>query len=85
MTLQLPTPLPVLTPLGKAQAFFLWTDHEQSSQFGCFQDSSGEYWIWKQEHIRLQPCITNGHVTTSEIVLSDEMKKSLEPHLARHS
>lgn len=55
MILELNEPLPILTPLGKAMAYFLidyGLDHHL--MWVCFQDETGECWTWSNPDIRIQ-------------------------------
>lgn len=53
-------PLPLETNKGKAMAHFLTWDHELPSEFGCFLNSSGEFWWIKQTEIKLEENWTAG-------------------------
>lgn len=64
---QLDPPIPLVTPLGLAQAHFVWVDFEQDILYGVFQDETGENWWFPNHKVRLQPSITRGHTKTSEI------------------
>lgn len=59
--LQLDPPIPVVTPKGKALAHG-WIDNgvEHDLQWICVQDSTGEWWTWKNPDIRAQKNITHG-------------------------
>lgn len=64
MMLQLNPPLPLLSPLGKCLAHAL-IDYgiEESLYFVCFQDSTGECWIWPNKEIKAQENISYGRKT----------------------
>jgi len=59
--LQLTPPIPVVTPKGKALAYG-WIDNgvEYDLQWICCQDSTGEWWTWKNQLVRAQINITHG-------------------------
>jgi len=65
-TIRLDPPLLLITPKGKAEAYFLTTDHDRDSVFGCFQlegEWAGTFWEWRNKDVRLAPCITHGRTT----------------------
>lgn len=64
---QLDPPIPLVTPLGSAQAHFIWVDIEQDILYGVFQDETGENWWFPNHKVRLQTNITRGHSTISPI------------------
>jgi hypothetical protein len=48
-------PLPVLTPKGKALAYFVDDYHiEHHYLWGCFIDDTGEFWSFPNPQIRIQ-------------------------------
>jgi len=57
--LQLNPPIPVVTPKGKALAYG-WIDNgiEHDLQWICCQDSTGEWWTWRNQLVRAQINIT---------------------------
>jgi len=59
--LQLDPPIPVVSPKGNALAYG-WIDNgiEHDLQWICCQDSTGEWWTWKNPEIRAQKNITHG-------------------------
>jgi len=59
--LQLDPPIPVVTPKGKALAYG-WIDNgvEHDLQWICAQDSTGEWWTWRNQQVRAQINITHG-------------------------
>ena len=59
MILELKSPLPVVTPKGKAWAYFI-IDYgmEHDLLWVCFQNDTGECWTWSNKEIRLQTNIT---------------------------
>lgn len=61
MITQLNTPLPLITPKGKAWAHFV-IDYGMESDllWVCFQDDSGECWTWSNREIRIQSNATLG-------------------------
>lgn len=77
--LQLNPALPVVTPLGNAQAFFLWTSCEVT-MFGVFQDETGENWWFENHLVKLQPNITRGHPN----VTRPPLPIGMEEHAKRH-
>ena len=82
--LQLNPPIPVITPLGSAQAHFIWTEGiEQEVIYGCFQQETGENWWFPNHQIRLCPNITQGHPTCSEIKTMKGLEKYMNDELSR--
>lgn len=80
---QLNPPIPVITPLGHALAYFIW-GVDRLVWYGCFQDDTGENWWFLNNHIRLCPSMSDGQFSSTPIFTSPEMKKFLAPHLKRH-
>jgi hypothetical protein len=61
MIIRLNPPLPLLTPRGKAMAYFLIDPSiDHSLQWVTFNDADGECWTWSNEQIRLGRNITMG-------------------------
>lgn len=59
--IQLNPAIPVITPKGKALAHFLIDPGIESSlMWVCFQDDTGESWVWSNQDIRAQRNITHG-------------------------
>lgn len=79
---QLNPPIRVLTPLGSADAYFLWAD-DRSAYFGVFQDQTGEQWWFENHLIRLEPSITFTPHKTTPIVLPQDMEAALAKHRKR--
>ena len=79
--LQLAPTIPLLTPLGAAQAYFLDPDDGTGYPiFWCAIDESGEWWAFPWLKVRLAPCLTSQRPTTSPI----GPYPGLELHLDRH-
>lgn len=59
--IQINPTIPVITPKGHALAHFL-IDYgiEHNLFWVCFQDNTGECWIWSNKDIRAQKNITHG-------------------------
>jgi hypothetical protein len=61
MILQLNPTIPLDTPKGPADAFFLYDYSEQhKTMFGCFVRATGEFWIVPRDQVKLQKNITAG-------------------------
>ncbi len=80
---QLNPPLPVMTPLGPALAYFIW-GVDRLVWYGCFQDDTGENWWFLNNHIRLCISMSDGQFKNSPIKIPKTMKKFLKPHRKRH-
>lgn len=81
---QLNPPLPVMTPLGEAVAYFLWTDDANLQTFGVFQLKTGESWWFDNRFVRLIPSITGERYDATKIYMEPDMLAKLKPHFARH-
>jgi len=59
--LQLNPPIPMITPKGKAYAYFV-TDYSQDHDlfWTCAQQDTGECWTWRNSQIRFDENITIG-------------------------
>ena len=82
--LQLNPPIPVVTPLGEAKAYFAWSDDADIVTFGVFQNATCESWWFDNRFVRLIPSITGERYKATDIYIDAEMKAKLAPHLARH-
>lgn len=80
---QLNPPLPVVTPLGPALAYFIW-GVDRLVWYGCFQDETGENWWFLNNHVRLCPSMSDGQFQMSAIKLPREMDAFLKPHRKRY-
>ena len=81
--IQLDTPIMVQTPFGKGVAHFVWDDGEEA--YWCvIQRKTSEFWWWANHEIRYDTHLSEGFNQQSSIHLSDERKKALAPHMARH-
>lgn len=74
----------VLTPLGKATVWAVEIELD-SVLFYCWQNETGEHWVWNHQHVRLDPSITDRRARTTPIELSADLEKYLEPHRERIS
>lgn len=74
MITQLNSPIPVITPKGKALAFFI-IDYgiEHDLQWICIQDGTGESWTWANPLIRAQKNITQGRDYISPFYEPDDV------------
>lgn len=81
--IQLNPPLPMITPLGPALAYFIWGVN-RLVWYGCFQDNTGENWWFLNNHVRLCISMSDGQFKTSPIKLPRAMKRFLKPHRKRH-
>lgn len=80
---QLSPPIRVVTPLGDAVAYFLWTE-DRAVYWGVFQDETGEQWWFENFFIRIDPSITDTPHKTSSIAVPPDMETALAKHRARH-
>ena len=80
---QLNPPIPVVTPLGHALAYFIW-GVDRLVWYGCFLNETGENWWFLNHQVRLCPSMSDNQVAMSPIKLSAEMQKFMKPHKARH-
>lgn len=61
MILEIKNPIPVITPKGKALAYFLLDYSIDHHLFWiCFQDDTGECWTWSNPDIKIQDNPTIG-------------------------
>lgn len=77
----------LLTPLGKAEAHFLWNSDsfEVSASYGCFMDETKENWWWPNTQVRLCESITAERSREhTDFHLSDALLETLRPHILRH-
>lgn len=81
---QLNPPLPLITPLGPALAYFIW-GVDRLVWYGCFQNETGENWWFLNNHVRLCVSISDDQFSTSPIILPASMEKALKPHRARYA
>lgn len=80
---QLSPPIRVITPLGDAVAYFLWTE-DRAVYWGVFQDETGEQWWFENYFIRIDPSITDTPHQTSPIEMPTDMFAALGKHRMRH-
>lgn len=80
---QFDPPIRVITPLGAAVAYFLWTE-DRAVYFGVFQDETGEQWWFENYYIRIDPSITDTPHKTSPIFVPPDMEQSLSKHRKRY-
>ena len=80
---QLDPPIRVITPLGDAVAYFLWTE-DRAVYFGVFQDETGEQWWFENYYIRIDPSITDTPRSCTPIQIPEDMEASLSKHKARY-
>lgn len=76
----------LMTPLGEAEAHFLRMEtREVPYEFLCFQTETKECWGWPNHLVRIIHSISAGRDGThSAIILDDDMKNTLGPHILRH-
>jgi len=80
---QLDPPIRVITPLGDAVAYFLWTE-DRGVYFGVFQDETGEQWWFENYYIRIGTSITDPPHKTSAIYVPPDMDTALGKHRKRY-
>lgn len=80
MTMQLHTPLNVLTPLGPAWCYFLG-DGGDEVEWQVFIERTGESWWFTNQYIRRPPSITAG---TGAQLSPIGIPPGLEPHVERY-
>lgn len=63
MIIELTSPIPMITPKGKAWAHFM-IDYgmEHDLLWVCFQDDTGECWTWTNKDVRIQKNITYNRI-----------------------
>lgn len=83
MIKQLNPPIPMMTPLGYALAYFIWGE-DRLVWYGCFQCDTGENWWWLNNYVRLVPSISDEGYQISEIKLPKEMDRALAKHRKRY-
>lgn len=77
-------PMRVVTPLGDAVAYFLWTE-DRAVYFGVFQDQTGEQWWFENYYVRIDPSITDTPHQTTPIHLPPAMEEKIAFHRKRYS
>lgn len=85
--IRLETPIHLFTPLGYAEAHFLWVpeNFEVNCNWGCFQQDTKENWWWPNPQVRIIESVSGSRGDNrSEICLSDEQLSALRPHIDRH-
>lgn len=78
----------LVTPLGEAEAHFLWLSEtfEAPYVWGCFQCETKENWWWPNQQVRLAESITASRDGAhSPIHLSENLFAELRPHILRHT
>ena len=80
---QLDPPVRVITPLGDAVAYFLWTE-DRSVYWGVFQDETGEQWWFENFYIRISTSITDDPHQITPIFIPPDMEASLAKHRKRY-
>lgn len=80
---QINPPMRVITPLGPAVAYFLWTE-DRAVYYGVFQDITGENWWFENFYIRIDPSITDTPHQISDIVLPKDLNAALAKHRGRY-
>ena len=80
---QLSPPIRVITPLGDAVAYFLWTE-DRAVYWGVFQDKTGEQWWFENYFIRIDSSITDTPHQTSPIEIPSDMATALAKHRGRY-
>lgn len=77
----------VVTPLGEAEAHFLQVPigDDGYAQWGCFINETKENWWFDNTLVRIVGSVSARRDDSySDFYLSDEMFKSLLPHILRH-
>lgn len=78
----------LFTPLGPAEAHFLWSSDtfEVPISYGCFISETKENWWWSNTHVRICESVTairsGKH---SPIYISDDLFEELKHHIKRHT
>jgi hypothetical protein len=71
-------PLPLLTPKGKASAYFLIDPSiDHNLQWVTFHDETGECWTWQNKDIRLQSNVTMGRLYSASL-RTDEQQDTVD-------
>lgn len=81
---QLSPPIRIITPLGDAVAYFLWTE-DRAVYWGVFQDETGEQWWFENYFIRIDPSITDTPHKISPIEIPPNMESALAKHRGRYT
>jgi hypothetical protein len=81
---QLDPPIRVITPLGDAVAYFIWTE-DRAVYYGVFQDETGEQWWFENYFIRIGSSITDTPHKTTPIALPPDMEAALAKHRTRYA
>jgi hypothetical protein len=80
---QLDPPIRVITPLGEAVAYWLWTE-DRAVYFGVFQSETGENWWFENFFIRIDSSITDMPHKVTPIEVPPEMEAVLVKHRKRY-
>jgi len=75
--IQLNPPILLETPLGEAFAYFLESEGQQI-WYGVFVKNTGENWWFLNDQVRLVPCYSDKHYTTSPIDIPEVFKERRE-------
>jgi hypothetical protein len=81
---QLDPPMRVITPLGNAVAYFVWTE-DRAVFWGVFQDETGEQWWFENYYVRIDPSITDTPHRTSAIFIPPDLEAALAKHRGRYT
>lgn len=76
-------PIRVVTPLGDAVAYFLWTE-DRAVYFGVFQDETAEQWWFENYYIRIGTSITDDPHKATSIYVPPNMEERLAKHRIRY-
>ena len=84
--IRLSPPLFFYTPLGEAEAHFLfYQGTEVPAQWGCIQRETKEWWFWPNHHVRACESISFARdADHSPIYVDDALLETLWPHIQRH-
>jgi hypothetical protein len=78
----------LLTPMGEAEADFMWVSDsaDMASEYHCWIFETNEVWWFPQPLVRATKSMSSHRRgTASEIVMSDALLKAYAPHIARHT
>lgn len=81
--MQLKRIIHLITPLGHAEAHFQYIAGKDGIEWGCFQNDTGEYWVWPNRLVRQDTSITEYRYLTSPISESNGLSRKLAKHRIR--
>lgn len=86
-TIRLVPHMYLFTPLGVAEAHFLWMPdgYENSISYGCFICETKENWWFANTQVRICESVSNLRSDAhTPIYVPDDLYETLKPHILRH-